>query len=211
MPDRTVGDRGHGAAGAAHRLEVPLTTGAGAGGGAVIRFLGVDFSPQAGGGRTGLKTRPRPGAAARQRPVVPSTSHRRPRQPPARTARRRRREPTGLAGRTRARAAGSAAGRRGEGAGAAGAAGAPSRHSRRLARHLQPALALHFLHCLAVTAGTGAAAPSTRRAPCADHRSQPLPGPAACRTRSYRSSGDRCRRSSRNRPTRREAGLRTHR
>jgi hypothetical protein len=40
-----VGDRGHGAAGAARGHEVPLTTGAGADGGVVIRFLGVDFSP----------------------------------------------------------------------------------------------------------------------------------------------------------------------
>jgi hypothetical protein len=53
VPDRTVSDRGHGAA---HGLEVPLTTDAGAGG--VIRFLGVDFSSQAGGGRAGLKTKP---------------------------------------------------------------------------------------------------------------------------------------------------------
>ena len=45
MPDRTAGDRGHGAAGAPHGLEVPPKTGAEAGGGDVIPFLGVDFSP----------------------------------------------------------------------------------------------------------------------------------------------------------------------
>jgi hypothetical protein len=40
-----VADRGHGAAGAAHGLAVPLETGAYADVGAVIPFLGVDFSP----------------------------------------------------------------------------------------------------------------------------------------------------------------------
>jgi hypothetical protein len=38
-----MGDCGHGAAGAAHGLEVPLKTGADVGD--VIPFLGVDFSP----------------------------------------------------------------------------------------------------------------------------------------------------------------------
>jgi hypothetical protein len=58
MSDRTAGDRGRRAPGAAHGPEMELKTGADAGGDDVLRFLGVDFPPWAGAARKGLKPRP---------------------------------------------------------------------------------------------------------------------------------------------------------